>query len=282
MHLGSQQEVAMLCGTVALAPRSSALTFSLTIVVLSLVITLVLQAVLGSIWKSSGVAAPMVLAQTVGIAVAVLAARRFWPLQAVRLLSPPPALGLAFAAGALLQFPLSALGEFLQGYFPLPEEQLRLLQDLVYPEDAVAALAAALGIGIVVPLCEEWLYRHTVLRRLRVRFEEWPAVFTSAFIFGLAHFAPHAVVAATLAGLVLGWLYLRVGLRSAIAFHMGVNMVPFIARPEWLPIKGFNLSDDPQSMPTYLWVSGLLGSMALLFFISRTYASGPAEVREPA
>ncbi len=278
---------AMLVTIVAFAHKAPALTFLLAIIFLSLVVTLPLQAVLARLLTGAGLALPMVIAQAVGIAFAVLAARRFWPAERRAPVEIPTRahrtlVVASLLAGVSLQFPLSALGGVVQEYFPLAKKQLTLMYELVYPTGVIKSLVATVGIGCVVPICEEWLYRRTILSRLLTHFGEGTAVAVSALVFGLAHFMPHAIVAATFAGVVLGWLYLRVGFSAAIAFHMGVNLTPFLVRPDWVPIAGFNLLEESSDMPTQLWLVGLLVGGLVLFFIFRGRVSGQNDARGPS
>lgn len=240
--------------------------------VLSLFVTMLLQVLFAAVWFEGDLATPMVLAQAFGIAVAVWVTQKLWPLRKPSTDAQGARTGwvlVALVAGVAAQFPLSALGGAVQLVFPVSEGELKLLYRLIYPTSGLAAALAALGVGCVVPVCEEWFYRHTILRRLHTGERPWQAIFVSALIFGLAHVAPHAIVAAFVAGVVLGWLYLRAGLPAAVAFHMGVNITPFVLRPSWFPIAGFNLMETNEPLSPALWLSGLAFSVASLSLIFR-------------
>lgn len=70
------------------------------------------------------------------------------------------------------------------------------------------------AIGVLVPICEEVVFRGAVLGRLLKVFgkeKAWGAIIVSALIFGLAHGnlaqSPHAFAI----GILFGWLYYRTG-----------------------------------------------------------------------
>lgn len=253
--------------------RSSALLFLFGMVLSSVFVGAVLQTLLKKVWWGWELAMPLVVAQAIGIACAVLVMSKLWRLPSQPIQSKPHVAVLSFCSGFAIQFPLSALGGLVQNVFPVDEASLEFMYRLVYPDDRLAALLAAVGIGCVVPLCEEWLYRRTLLPRLLEHFGEGEAVLVSALVFGLVHVAPHAIVGAAIAGVILGWLFLRLGFAAAITFHAGVNLAPFALRPEWIPIHGFNLLESTAPMPFSLWFGGLLFGTSLLFFVFRGYGN---------
>lgn len=78
--------------------------------------------------------------------------------------------------------------------------------------------------GVLVPIMEEFVFRGVLLSALR-RFGNGFALFVSTLLFALVHLDLSTVVFAAIAGLVLGFLYLRTeNLWVNIAVHMYVNL----------------------------------------------------------
>lgn len=83
-----------------------------------------------------------------------------------------------------------------------------------------------LGLGMIVPLLEELLYRGVVYQRLREFLKMRPAAVTAALLFALAHGNMIQFLYALPMALILHWLYEKSGnLLSPILFHMGANLI---------------------------------------------------------
>lgn len=92
-------------------------------------------------------------------------------------------------------------------------------QMLAHPFLAIVTLC------LVGPMVEEWVFREGVLRQLHLsRSNKFWAVVLSALAFGLVHLNPVQIFAATLLGLLLGWLYVRIGdVRQPMLLHVFNN-----------------------------------------------------------
>jgi membrane protease YdiL (CAAX protease family) len=106
------------------------------------------------------------------------------------------------------------------GYLEMVEAMLTDLDALVSP------LGVLLLLGVLVPLCEEVLFRGVILRSLLDRWSTWTAILVSALIFGLFHLHPvHALIAFVL-GIAAGWAMVVTGsLWAAVAVHLTNNLV---------------------------------------------------------
>jgi sodium transport system permease protein len=71
--------------------------------------------------------------------------------------------------------------------------------------------AALLLVAVLPALSEEVTFRGVLLAGLRRSGSRWIAVIGSALVFGLFHFNPYHMVAATTVGLLLGWVALESG-----------------------------------------------------------------------
>ena len=139
---------------------------------------------------------------------------------------------LGFASGALLLFVdiiVSAALTIIFGVSQAVEESNAMITELSSSTGGLIAIVAALALA---GICEEFAFRGFLQSTLTRRYSFIPAVFTSAFVFGLFHFDPQLVyiLSALTAGLVLGYVYHRWNsyVVSAIA-HSTVNLVVLIA-----------------------------------------------------
>jgi membrane protease YdiL (CAAX protease family) len=109
-------------------------------------------------------------------------------------------------------------------------ELFRQLHDRLRPRDALEALTSVAAIALAPALCEELVYRGTLLPAL-LRWGRGPAIVVSALAFGLMHFDGAVLYRAPFAcavGLGLGALRVRSGslLAPAIA-HAVLNTLTF-------------------------------------------------------
>lgn len=95
---------------------------------------------------------------------------------------------------------------------------------------AAGSLLQIVGLGFVIPVLEELLYRGVMYHRLREFLDVKPAVVTAALIFALAHGNVIQFLYALPMALILHWLQEKDGkLLAPIAFHMGANLISVIA-----------------------------------------------------
>jgi membrane protease YdiL (CAAX protease family) len=87
---------------------------------------------------------------------------------------------------------------------------------------------------LLAPVAEELVFRGAVLRALLQwrPGNAWLMIVVSALIFAIVHLNPDQMPHAFLAGLLLGWMYMRTGsVIPGIAFHWANNTITyFIAR----------------------------------------------------
>lgn len=105
-----------------------------------------------------------------------------------------------------------------------------------------------LGVGVLVPIVEELLYRGIVYGRLSDWVGLWPAAIVSAVIFGALHFNVVQFIYASLMGLLLVYFLEKThNLSGAILAHMGANLFTVI-RTE----TGF--LDFVEKSPVIFWI----------------------------
>ena len=82
----------------------------------------------------------------------------------------------------------------------------------------------ALFIGLLAPVCEEWIFRKEIISRLR-RYGEKTAIIFSALAFALFHMNVFQFFYAFGLGLMFGYVYTRTSrLRYSVAMHMLINL----------------------------------------------------------
>lgn len=119
------------------------------------------------------------------------------------------------------------------------------------------SLPCMLAITLTGPLTEELVFRQAFISPLVQRgWRPMVAVLFSALIFGLAHLNPAQTVAATLIGLLFGFLYIRQGLWLAVLCHVFNNTLGFFT------LSATQANDQPQLTQTL----GTAGS--IVFFIA--------------
>jgi membrane protease YdiL (CAAX protease family) len=143
----------------------------------------------------------------------------------------PKLVMLGFASGALLLFVDIIVSVVLTNIFGVSqavEESNAIITELGSSTSGLIAVIAALSLAGV---CEEFAFRGFLQTTLNRRYSFIPAVFASAFTFGLFHFDPQVVyiLSALVAGLVLGYVYHRWNsyVVAAIA-HSTVNLVVLV------------------------------------------------------
>ncbi|MDD3251511.1 MAG: type II CAAX endopeptidase family protein [Lachnospiraceae bacterium] len=95
--------------------------------------------------------------------------------------------------------------------------------------------------GLVIPLTEELIFRGLAYRCLRREFPFAGAAVISAIYFGLFHGNLLQGTYAFILGLLLAWLYEKVGRLSAVwAFHAAANVTAVVCSASALPVQNGN------------------------------------------
>jgi sodium transport system permease protein len=79
-------------------------------------------------------------------------------------------------------------------------------------------------LALLPAVVEELAFRGFILNGLRQASSNWSAVVVSAFAFGISHGILQQSLAASLVGLLLGWIAIRTGgIFTGIAYHVTHN-----------------------------------------------------------
>jgi membrane protease YdiL (CAAX protease family) len=130
----------------------------------------------------------------------------------------------AIAAGALIY---SVAATAVLGYF-YPKSQ----SWFTIPSDKKASLLLFVLAVVLAPITEELLFRGWIYTSLRFSFGLWPAILSSAALFGLAHYeGTHLYALAVFPmGLALAAIRERTGsVKGSMLFHAFNNLIAFCA-----------------------------------------------------
>lgn len=98
--------------------------------------------------------------------------------------------------------------------------------ELIYTSPLIIQI---IGLGIIVPVMEEMIYRGLLFRRMREYLPVIPAVFGSATVFGIYHGNLVQIIYATVIGIFLAYLYEHFRtLKAPITFHVVANLTSLI------------------------------------------------------
>lgn len=176
---------------------------------------------------------------------------------------------LTLLIGFSLQFPLSELGNLSELFIPISLEYKYFVRDIMSPDSWQQAVTTVVALVIIVPVCEELLFRGFLLPGLyRAYGASWSLVLTS-LLFGFSHFRiPTTVLPATIAGFLLGvvTLYTR-SIWTPIVLHAAINAVPLLLPNRLIPIQGFNTIQE-HVVHIRLDILGGSSLVALLLMIS--------------
>jgi uncharacterized protein len=114
---------------------------------------------------------------------------------------------------------VSSLMSALAWFFPMSHWEEAMFERMMS-----SGLATVVTVCIIAPVLEEMLFRGIILRSFLRQYTPGRAITASALLFGLAHLNIYQFVAASLLGLLLGWLYERTrSLWPGIFFHAAYN-----------------------------------------------------------
>ncbi|MFK7989817.1 MAG: lysostaphin resistance A-like protein [Sandaracinaceae bacterium] len=181
---------------------------------------------------------------------------------------------LALTAGFAMQFPLhevaNLLGDLVPGFAVDPATAARMM-GAIRIDGWLTAITVPLAVVAIPAISEELLFRGLLLPGLERYYGPRLALWTSSLAFGFIHLMPVAVVYASLAGLVLGWVRQRTdSLLPCIALHGAFNAVPILLSPRVVRIDGFNtVTESITHLPLALVLGSALVAAASLLTLGR-------------
>lgn len=186
---------------------------------------------------------------------------------------PKGTLLVALLAGFALHFLVTETANVIETFVPRPIEAKLRMAALLSPRTLLEGTALVLAVIVVAPIAEELLFRGLVLPRLAQRVGTLEAMLLSAMLFGTAHATggPHAMVPATLAGLVLAYVArARRSVITSIAVHAGSNAVPLLLPRGLVLVRGLNdVREGPSHISPVIVVTALLVLFTALLYLAR-------------
>jgi sodium transport system permease protein len=117
------------------------------------------------------------------------------------------------------------LQKFLAWLYPIDTRMLSGMTDML---SGTPYIWLALVFAVLPALCEEVAFRGFILSGLRDMGHPWRAILVSSVLFGVAHSIIQQSIAATILGVLLGYMAIRSGsLLCPIAFHAVHNGLVF-------------------------------------------------------
>ena len=121
-------------------------------------------------------------------------------------------------------------------------------------------------ICLLAPVAEELVFRGAILRALLTWKPErqWLMIVISALIFAVVHLNPDQMPHAFMAGLLLGWMYMRTGsVIPGIAFHLVNNTMSYVL-VRLYPAPDIRLVDILGGNEQSVWMALLFSLLILL------------------
>ena len=182
--------------------------------------------------------------------------------------------GLALGPGLLMVssfiiFALSSIAAYQAG--------IENYNQMVSPITEGNLLASLLGVGIIVPVVEEAMFRGMVLGELGKAFPVGAAITIQGVLFGLYHINPVQMSFAIPLGIFLGYcVHKTQSLWVSIATHAAMNSVSLLmVTPE---LSGYFQSNAGAAV--FLFVSLALFAAAVVYFIRRERAPEHEEKKD--
>ncbi len=197
-------------------------------------------------------------------------------LQAPSFWSTVPA---AMLLAALLHPALMWLGAGIRAVYPLSDETLRALAPLETLIQQATLPELLLLVAVTPAICEELAFRGFILSGLRRMGHKWTAIAICSVLFGVAHGLLQQSLAATVVGLVIGYIAVKTNsLLPAMAYHLvhnGLGVMHSRITPEvvqaW-PVLDWLVALSSEGGVEYRWPALVLaagGAMLVLLWIKR-------------
>ncbi|WP_230467591.1 CPBP family intramembrane glutamic endopeptidase [Lujinxingia vulgaris] len=184
----------------------------------------------------------LILSQVLVVLGIALLYRRFvatdapgWPTLSPRGLSPLTIV-LTILGAVTLGFFSNLLGalivEVVPGMREIAENYQQTVEDLLLPDDAFSQVLGAFAVALVAPICEEFLFRATILPELTRTRRARNAIILNGLLFGAMHANPMAFIPLSIVGIFLAHLTLSSGgVFLAILAHAALNTANGVVLP---------------------------------------------------
>jgi uncharacterized protein len=134
---------------------------------------------------------------------------------------------------------LSEVSNLTTRILPMSDSWLRAFSSIL--GDGSAPWKGILAVVVVAPIVEEIIFRGMILRGFLKHYSVKKSILLSALLFGIVHMNPWQFVTAFVAGIILGWWYVKTeSIITTIFGHTLNNGMSFIITAIGLSIPGYN------------------------------------------
>lgn len=156
------------------------------------------------------------------------------------------------------------------GVTPLDASTTEKMEEIIQRWKAVSPAFVVLALAVAPGVCEELFFRGFLLTALRSRMARWPAILTSAALFGVFHLITTdsltvvRFLPSTLLGIALGWICVRTG--SVIpgmlmhATHNGLLLLVVLYKDD-LKARGWGLDEATHLPPVALMAAAIAATI---------------------
>lgn len=123
----------------------------------------------------------------------------------------------------LMTLAIMVIIDLITELIPIPESFVKIFEDMNQPN-----IFSFLTIVILAPILEELLFRGIILEAFLKNYSPWKAIIWSAIIFGIVHFNPLQTIGTSIAGILIGWAYVKTNsLIPGIMIHFINNLIAY-------------------------------------------------------
>ncbi|MFU8802913.1 MAG: type II CAAX prenyl endopeptidase Rce1 family protein [Bradymonadaceae bacterium] len=172
---------------------------------------------------------------------------------------PVPLLALSMVAAVAIGFMANVLGsltvELIPGLREMAQAYQEVIREIMLAETPTHVLLGILAVTVAAPICEEILFRGTILPEQRRHETATKAVILNGVLFSAMHVNPMFFVPLAIIGAYLAHLTLSTGsLWPAILGHFSINAVNGVVLPRIAP---------EMAMPEEIVLSEVLIALAI-------------------
>lgn len=153
-------------------------------------------------------------------------------------------------------------------FYPIPNYILDEFDHLLSNKWGVVATI------VIAAITEECFFRGMILSGLNKNHGFWMSIVLSSSMFAFVHIIPWQIIPAFIAGIFLGWIYLKFkSIILCIIIHAFNNALAAIPEYYNIEIKGivYNIKEGVQFQPIWLDLLGLLMFFYGMFIINKNF-----------
>jgi membrane protease YdiL (CAAX protease family) len=174
------------------------------------------------------------------------------------------------AASVALGFLANSIAAFVIEVSPamqkIAEAYSERIAELLLEATGVERVLGIIGVCVAAPICEEALFRGTILQEQRKSEKVWVAVAVNGLLFSAFHLNPVSAIGLVFAGAFFAHITVRSGsLIPAIIAHAVLNTANAIVLPALAP-EDATMTEVPIELSELLMLIGLLGVLSAFFW----------------